>query len=82
MRLKSVLLSLAAIGMTTSSVVAAAAPVANPAASLSVARAATPSTKNSNLAGGGFLGFAILAGIAAIVIIAVVNDSEDDSDSN
>ena len=82
MRLKTVLLSLAAVGMTASSVVAAAAPVTNPAASLSVARAATPSAKKSNLAGAGIFGFAILAGIAAIVIIAVVNDSDDDEDSD
>ena len=55
----------------------------NPAASLSVAksvRASTPSAKQSDLAGFGFVGLAILAGIVAIGVIAIVND--DNSDSN
>ena len=57
---------------------------ANPAASLSVAksRAATATSKNNELAGAGIFGAIILAGIAAIGVIAIVNDSEDDSDSN
>lgn len=82
MRLKSVLLSLAAAGMAVAPIAASAAPVNNPAASLSVARAATPTAKNSDLAGAGIFGFAILAGIAAIVVIAIVNDSNDDDDSD
>lgn len=62
----------------------AAAP-ANPAASLSVApRAATSADKANNLAGVGVPALLILAGIAAIGVIAVVNESDDNDfpDSN
>lgn len=65
---------------------ALAAPV-NPAANLSAAksvRASAPTSKQSALNGGsfGFVGLAILAGIVAIGVIAIVNGSDDDSDSN
>ena len=65
--------------------VASAAPdqIANPAASLSVAksvRASSPSARSSKLGGGvGIFGLAIAAGIVAIVAIAVINDSNSDS---
>ena len=63
----------------------ALAATANPASSLSVAqsRAASPSAKKSELAGAGLFGAIIAAGIAAIGVVAIVNDSnDDDSDSN
>ncbi|MEH3102308.1 MAG: hypothetical protein PGN12_00165 [Sphingomonas phyllosphaerae] len=41
-----------------------------------------PSAKKSELAGAGLFGAIIAAGIAAIGVIAIVNDSNDDSDSN
>jgi hypothetical protein len=57
----------------------------NPAANLSVAKVArtsAPTAKSSELNGGfGFVGLAILAGIVAIGVIAIVNGN-DDSDSN
>lgn len=65
--------------------IASAAPVqmANPASSLSVAkgvRASSPSAKSSKLGGGaGIFGLAIAAGIVAIIAIAVINDSNSDS---
>ncbi len=74
---------LAAAAVASLSVSPALAATANPAASLSVAksvRASTPSAKQSDLAGFGFVGLAILAGIVAIGVIAIVND--DNSDSN
>lgn len=75
---------LAAAAVASLSVSPALAATANPAASLSVAksvRASTPSAKQSELgAGFGFVGLAILAGIVAIGVIAIVND--DNSDSN
>lgn len=75
---------LAAAAVASLSVSPALAATANPAASLSVAksvRASAPSAKQSELgAGFGFVGLAILAGIVAIGVIAIVND--DNSDSN
>lgn len=75
---------LAAAAVASLSVSPALAATANPAASLSVAksvRASTPSAKQNELGGGfGFVGLAILAGIVAIGVIAIVND--DNSDSN
>jgi hypothetical protein len=75
---------LAAAAVASLSVSPALAATANPAASLSVAksvRASTPSAKQSELGGGfGFVGLAILAGIVAIGVIAIVNN--DNSDSN
>ncbi|MBW6522373.1 hypothetical protein KZ810_02580 [Sphingomonas sp. RHCKR47] len=75
---------LAAAAVASLSVSPALAATSNPAASLSVAksvRASTPSAKQSELGGGfGFVGLAILAGIVAIGVIAIVNN--DNSDSN
>jgi hypothetical protein len=70
-------------GAAALTLMASPALAANPAASLSVAksRAATASSNKSELAGGGIFAAVILAGIAAIGVIAIVNDS-DDSDSN
>ena len=61
---------------------ALAAPVANPAASLTVGRAATPAAKSSRFAQPGALVGIILAAavVAGGIIIAV--DDDDDSDSN
>ncbi|MFV0623618.1 hypothetical protein ACBY01_06365 [Sphingomonas sp. ac-8] len=77
---------LTAIAATTL-VAAPVAASANPAASLSVAksaRASTSSDKSSDLAGVGTLPLVLVAGIAAIGIIAIVNESDDDDfpDSN
>ena len=81
--MRNILAGVAALSLIAAPTMASAAPAAsNPAASLSVAksRAATPSAKKSELGGEGIFGAIILAGIAAIGVIAVVND--DDSDSN
>lgn len=86
MRIRSILFSLAATGMAVAPVAASAAPVANPAASLSVAgaaRAHSPSTKGNDLFGGGSAGIfaiVIIAGIIAIGAIAISNE-DDDPDS-
>lgn len=84
MRINSVLSSIAAAGLALAPVAASAAPAANPAASLSVVksvRGSAATSKDSNLFGGGILAAIIVAGIAAIGVIAIVNDG-DDSDSN
>ena len=48
------------------------------ASSLSVARASTPSAKKSKLAGGGAIAaLALAAGVAAIGVVAIVNDNSD-----
>lgn len=80
--MRSILAAAAALGLLATPTLAAAAPTANPAASLSIAkaRAGTPTTKKNGLAGAGLLGAVILAGVAAIGVVAIVN--EDDSDSN
>ena len=73
--------SLAALAMIAAPVAASAAPV-NPAASLSVAksvRASAPSSKKSELAGGGLLAALIVAGVVAIGVVAVVQDGDSDS---
>jgi hypothetical protein len=76
---------LAAAAVASLSVSPALAAPVNPASSLSVAksvRASAPTAKQSELgAGFGFVGLAILAGIVAIGVIAIVN-GDDNSDSN
>jgi len=83
MKIKSSLAALAAMSLAASPALAA---TANPAASLSVAktvRAGSTTGKSSELAGAGILAAIIGAGIVAIGVIAIVNDSnDDDSDSN
>ncbi len=82
MRIKMMTAAVAAMAMTATPVLAAPA---NPAASLSVAksvRASTATTKNNELAGAGLFGIVIAAGIVAIGVIAIVNDNDDDADSN
>jgi hypothetical protein len=72
-----------AMALSTIPVMASAAPVANPASSLSVAkaRAGTPTTGKNKLGGGGaVLAALIAAGVVAIVAIAATKD--DNSDSN
>ncbi len=73
-----------AAALTTVPVVASAAPAANPAASLSVAksvRTGTPTAGKNKLSGGGAILAALIgAGVIAIVAVAAVKD--DDSDSN
>lgn len=80
--LKKILATVAVASLSISPALAAT----NPASSLSVAKAArasAPAGKQSQLSGGsfGFVGLAILAGIVAIGVIAIVN-GDDDSDSN
>ncbi|TCP34655.1 hypothetical protein [Sphingomonas sp. BK235] len=79
--MRSILAGAAALSLVATPALAA---TANPASSLSVAgaRAASPTAKDSQLAGAGVFGAIIAAGIAAIGVIAIVNDSDDDSDSN
>ena len=78
--MRSILAGAAALSLIATPALAA---TSNPASSLSVAqsRAATPSAKKSELAGAGIFAAIIAAGIAAIGVIAIVND-DDDSDSN
>jgi len=78
--MRSILAGAAALSLIATPALAA---TGNPASSLSVAqsRAATPSAKKSELAGAGIFAAVIAAGIAAIGVIAIVND-DDDSDSN
>jgi hypothetical protein len=73
-----------ALAMLSTSVAASAAPVANPASSLSVsnARVGSATSGKSKAAGGGVIAALILAGVAAIGVVAIVKDSDDDSDSN
>jgi hypothetical protein len=80
--MRSVLAGAAALSLVAAP--ALAATTNNPAASLSVAgaRAATATAKDSQIAGGAIIGAIIAAGIAAIGVIAIVNDNNDDSDSN
>lgn len=75
---------LGAAALLTVSTAAAAAP-ANPAASLSVTRAATPAAKGSSKIGAAvptatFINIGILAALVAVVLVATGGD--DDSDSN
>ena len=84
MRLRSILLPLAAFGMAAAPVAASAAPAANPASSLSVARAASPSDKGSDLFGvanstAGLFGLVIVAGIIAIIVIGATNKDKSTS---
>jgi hypothetical protein len=84
MKSKNLLAALAATSLVAAPAVAQAAPT-NPAASLSVAKSvrASASAGKDRLAGGGGIFAAIIAaGIAAIGVIAIVNSSDDDSDSN
>jgi hypothetical protein len=80
MKLKALTGGALAVAMMTTSVAASAAP-----ASLSVANARTGSAtsgKNELAGGGGIFALLIVAGVAAIGVIAIVNDNNDDSDSN
>ena len=79
---KSVMLAAVAVASLVATPV-----LANPAASLSVAkatRAASPSGKKSQLAApGGIIAAVLVAGVVAGgIIIAVDDDDDDDSDSN
>ncbi len=81
MRMKTIMMAAVATSMTATPVLAAQA---NPAASLSVAKATrtTASGEKSNkLAGAGLIGVILAAGIIAIPVIQIVKDN-DDSDSN
>jgi hypothetical protein len=78
MKLKALTGGALAVAMMTTSVAASAAP-----ASLSVANArvgSSTSGKNELAGGGGIFALLIVAGVAAIGVIAIVND--DNSDSN
>ena len=85
MKLKFLGHAIAASALVAAPVAASAQPAANPAASLSVVksvRAGGQTAHKSDLFGGGILAAVIVAGIIAIGVIAVVNDSDDNSDSN
>lgn len=78
MKLKALTGGALAVAMMTTSVAASAAP-----ASLSVANArvgSATSGKNELAGGGGIFALLIVAGVAAIGVIAIVKD--DNSDSN
>jgi len=82
MKIKSSLAALAAMSLAASPALAA---TANPASSLSIAksaRAGASAKKSNELAGAGLIAAIIGAGVVAIGVIAIVNDSDDDSDSN
>ncbi len=76
----------AAAAMTLAAAPAMAAPVANPASSLSVAkwaRAGTAAKGKSELAApGAIIGLVLAAAVVAAGVIIVVDDNDDDSDSN
>ena len=78
---------LAAAAVASLSVSPALAAPVSPAANLSVAksvRASTSTNKQNGLNGGsfGFVGLAIVAGIVAIGVIALVNGNDDDNNSD
>lgn len=82
---KALMTGAAALTLTAVPVAASAAPVANPASSLSITRAATPSAKSSKLSGpniGPIAAGVIAAGIAVAAIILISDKEDDDSDSN
>ncbi|MEG3165577.1 hypothetical protein U1701_13330 [Sphingomonas sp. PB2P19] len=81
MTIKTITMAAAGLAMIASPVAASAA-AANPAANLSVSKSvrAGSATTAKNKAAGGGIALAILAGVAAIGVIAIVND--DNSDSN
>ncbi|WP_380782308.1 hypothetical protein [Sphingomonas sp. R86520] len=68
-----------AIAMLSTSVAATAAPVANSASAL---RVGSVTKGKSEVAGGGVIAALLLAGVAAIGVVAIVKDSDDNSDSN
>ncbi len=76
---------LAASALVLAPVAASAAPAGSPASKLSVAksvRAGTPTNKTDRLAGGGVLPAVLAAAIVAGGIYLVVDDNDDNSDSN
>ena len=81
---KSMLAAVAGTALLAAPVGAAAAPAANPAASLSVARAAAPAAAKSHLGasvpGTTLISIGILAALAVGVLVAT--GGGDDSDSN
>lgn len=82
MRFKSFLQIVSAAALTVAPVAASAAPVANPAASLSLSpgvRAGATTAKQSKLAGRGIFAAIIGLGIIAIIVIAVVNGNNDNN---
>ena len=84
MRVSFVSTMLAVGALAAMPVAAVAQPAANPASSLSVShavRASSATSHHSDLAGAGLFAAVIAAGIVAIVVIGAVNNS-DNSDSN
>lgn len=80
--IRTLLLGTAALSLSAAP--ALAAPIANPAASLSisnVSRTASPSAHKSDLAGSGLL-LAIVAAAVVVAGIVVIASSDDNSDSN
>ena len=86
--IKSWILGVSAVAMTALPVAANAAPVANPAQSLSVAssvRTGTATLKSSKLAGlqeSSIVPIVIGAGILAGVAYLIIDHEDDNSDSN
>ena len=82
MTIKGMFAAAAGLALVTSGTVAVAAPAANPAASLSVARAAAPSAHASRLGAAvpttTLISIGVLAALVAIVLVA----TKEDSDSN
>ncbi|WP_375270168.1 hypothetical protein [Sphingomonas sp.] len=81
--LKKILATVAVASLSISPALAATNSASSPSIA-KVARANAPAGKQSQLNGGsfGFVGLAILAGIVAIGVIAIVNGDDDDADSN
>lgn len=81
---KSLALGASALILTTTPVVASAAPAANSLSVSNAARAGSPAVKANRLSGAGIgpiAAAAIAAGVAVIAVI-VIDDQEDESDSN
>lgn len=71
------------LALVTATTASAAAPVANPAASLSITRAASPASHSSRLGAAVPTGTLISIGIlAALVVVVLVATGGDNSDSN
>lgn len=72
------MIKIAALALALS---ASAAAQANPAASLSVTRAAAPKAKTSKLAGSGYISYVLVAA-GVIATIVAVSTGRDNADSN
>lgn len=81
-KIKTMLATAAAAAMLTTTTAVAAAPAGNPAASLSVTRAASPSAKHSNLGADVSTGTLISIGILAALVVIVLVATKDSNNGS